>query len=154
MLNNALSCWKKNRLGCGAWHPKVIGTVIQVINLNDMKYVPVHQFFSSLYFLVNSAYSSTLIRFSISPTSFTCILAIHPSPSGPLFIVAGFSCSTSFASMTFPDTGVNISDADLTDSTAPRESSADTSRSMAGNSTKTTSPRACAAYTDIPIVPE
>lgn len=119
-----------------------------------MKCVAGHEFSSSLYSAVNFAYSSILIRFSTSPASVTWIFAIHPSPSGLLFIVPGFSCSTSFASIIFPDTGVKISDADLTDSTAPMESPADTSRSMAGNSTKTTSPRLLAAKTDTPMVPE
>jgi len=45
-----------------------------------------------------------------------------------------------------------MSDADLTDSTAPMASPALTSRSAVGSSTKTTSPSCWAAYSEIPTV--
>ena len=104
---------------------------------------------------VKASYASLPIRSSTSPApcSPTWILAIHPSASGPLFIVPGFSCKKSFAAMIFPVTGVLMSDADLTDSTAPIVSPRLTSRLMEGSSAYTTSPSCLAAYVDMPIVP-
>ena len=145
LQNNALSSDKRNRRKKIHDPLNTLDTCHVNVEISDMKSAPSHSSSSSLYSAVNFAYSSVLIRLSISPLSFTCILAIHPSPSGLLFIVPGFSCSTLFASMIFPDMGVKISDADLTDSTAPMESPAFTSRSRAGSSTKTTSPRFFAA---------
>lgn len=55
--------------------------------------------------------------------------------------------------MTVPACGARISDADLTDSTAPMVSPAPNLVPTVGSSMNTTSPRALAAYTDIPIVP-
>lgn len=94
---------------------------------------PLPQPYSSTIFL----YSSPPINPSTSPLppSPTSILAIHPSPSGPLLIIPGFSSSTPFASMIFPDTGVMMSDADFTDSTAPMLSPLLISRPRAGSST-------------------
>ena len=91
-------------------------------------YLPLHS-------AVNSPYFSASINSSASAGSATSIFAIQPPLSGSLLIVAGFSANISFASMIFPDTGVMMSEADLTDSTAPIESPALTSRSTAGSST-------------------
>ena len=104
------------------------------------------------YSSVNFLYSSGPIKPSTSPFP-TSILAIHPSDSGYLLITPGFSSSKSFLATTFPERGVKISDADFTDSTAPIVSPALHSVSMVGSSMKTTSPRACAAYVEMPIVP-
>ena len=68
-------------------------------------------------------------------------------------MVAGFSSSVQLASIIFPPTGAYKSDADLTDSTAPRVSPAATSFPGSGSSTKTTSPRASAAWAEMPIEP-
>ena len=54
----------------------------------------------------------------------TFSLAIHPSVSGLLLIVLGFSSNEEFTSRIFPDKGVIISEADFTDSTAPMVSPA------------------------------
>ena len=146
--DNAFSLLRKNsniKMPHNALKPHAIDAIIRVMKTVTSDACLYMSTYLHFYSVVNFAYSSKVINFSTSPASFTRILAIHPSPSGLLFIVAGFSVSTLFASMIFPATGVKISDADLTDSTAPIASPADTSRSRAGNSTKTTSPRFFAA---------
>ena len=81
------------------------------------------------------SYSLLLIKPSISFTSSTWILANHPSASGPLLIVPGFSSNSPFVSVIVPEMGVMMSEADLTDSTAPMVSPLVTLRSLVGSST-------------------
>lgn len=119
----------------------------KVPKLNEPIYTP-----TPLYSFKNASYSLFSISPSNSLTSLTLIFAIHPSFSGLLLIKLGLSASFSFASTIVPETGAMISDADLTDSTAPKASPTATSVSAAGSSTKTTSPRDSAAKVVMPIV--
>lgn len=101
---------------------------------------------------MKAVYSSLVIILpSGSPD--TLIFAIQLAPSGSLLRSPGWFSRALFTSVTVPPMGLRISEADLTDSTAPIASPPLTSRSISGSSTKTTSPRAFAAYSEIPSVP-
>jgi len=84
---------------------------------------------------VKARYASASINPSSSAVSVTLIFASHPSPSGLLLIVPGFSSSTLLTSIMVPPTGVMMSEADFTDSTAPIASPLLTSVSTVGSST-------------------
>lgn len=107
---------------------------------------------TGFYFLTYASYSLASISPSNSLTSLTLIFRIHPSCSGLLLIKLGLSVSFWFVSTIVPETGDMMSEADLTDSTAPETSPAATSVSMLGSSTKTASPRAWAAKAVMPTV--
>lgn len=82
---------------------------------------------------VNSLYSDSLISLPAG-SSETVILAIQASPSGSLLMLLGVSSRAELTSATVPLTGVRMSEADLTDSTAPMASPSPTSRSTWGSS--------------------
>jgi hypothetical protein len=101
---------------------------------------------------VKAVYSSLLIILPDGSPE-TVIFAIQASPSGSLLTFAGVFSSSELTSATVPLMGVRMSEADLTDSTAPIASPSLTSMSVWGSSMYTTSPRALAAYSEIPRVP-
>lgn len=82
---------------------------------------------------MNSVYSALVIVLPDGSPK-TVILAIQASPSGSLLMLPGFDSSSELISATTPETGVRISEADFTDSTAPMASPSLTSVSTAGSS--------------------
>lgn len=88
---------------------------------------------SEAYSSVNVAYSSLVMVFPLGSPE-TWIFAIQASPSGSLFTLPGVLSSPSLTSVTIPETGVRMSEADFTDSTEPIASPSLTSVSTAGSS--------------------
>merc|ERR1712156_676030 len=78
---------------------------------------------------------------------------VHPSSSAFWLISAGPSPTTRFFSVTVPDIGLYTSLAAFTDSKAPHSSPAAMVSPGSGSWAYTTSPRASAAYLDMPTVP-
>ena len=82
---------------------------------------------------MKSLYSASVISLPAG-SSDTVILAIQAPPSGSLLMLPGLFSSSELTSATVPLTGVRMSEADLTDSTAPIASPSPTSRSTCGSS--------------------